>query len=215
MTIRAIAWDVDGTLVDSEPLHHRALLAGSAAFGIDLSDLPDQAFRGVHMGDVWEMLRPRLPPDLVEAEWLSAINRHYVAHRHELVAVPQAVETVRHFAAMGLPQVCVSNSARLIVDANLDALGIAQAMAFSISLDDVLRGKPDPWPYAEACRRLGLAPATVLAVEDSRTGIASALAAGLHCAALGLADGPGYRAIADLGELPAIARPRETASSPE
>lgn len=201
MTIRAIAWDVDGTLVDSEPLHHRALLQGSAAFGVDLSDLPDQAFRGVHMGDVWQILRPRLPSGLAEADWLAAINRHYVAHRHELAAVPGAVETIRNIAARGLPQVCVSNSAREIVDANLDALGVADAMAFSISLDDVVAGKPDPWPYAEACRRLGLAPAAVLAVEDSQTGVTSALAAGLHCAALGLADGAGYQPIAELSEL--------------
>ena len=122
MTIRAIAWDVDGTLVDSEPLHHRALLAGTARFGVDLSDLPGEAFRGVHMGDVWKILRPRLPGSLSEAEWLDAINEHYVSHRNELVAIPQAAEMVRAFAAQGLAQVCVSNSARVIVDANLDAL---------------------------------------------------------------------------------------------
>ncbi len=200
-TIRAIAWDVDGTLVDSEPLHHRALLHGSSAFGIDLSDLPDQAFCGVHMGEVWQILRPRLPEALVEADWLAAINRHYVAHRHELSAVPGAVETIRCFTARGLPQVCVSNSARQIVDANLDALGIADAMAFTISLDDAAAGKPDPWPYAEACRRLGLDPAEVLAIEDSRTGVTSAVAAGLRCAALGLDEGAGYRTISELGEL--------------
>jgi HAD superfamily hydrolase (TIGR01509 family) len=204
VSIRAIAWDVDGTLVDSEPLHHRALLAGSAQYGVDLSDLPDEAFRGVHMGDVWTILRPRLPERLGEAEWLRAINGHYVAHRHELVAVPQAVETIRAFARMGLPQVCVSNSARMIVEANLDALGVASAMAFSISLDDVEKGKPDPWPYSEACRRLGLPTDSVLAVEDSRTGITSAVAAGLRCAALGFDSGPGYQGISALGELLAL-----------
>lgn len=204
MSIRAIAWDVDGTLVDSEPLHHRALLAGSGRFGVDLSDLPDQAFRGVHMGDVWNILRPRLPRDLSETDWLAAINHHYVAHRYELVAVPQAVETIRTLAARGLPQVCVSNSARMIVDANLDALGVAGHMAFSLSLDDVLHGKPDPWPYAEACRRLGLSPRQVLAVEDSRTGIASAVAAGLRCAALGFTSGDGYDGISALPELAAL-----------
>ncbi len=204
MSIRAIAWDVDGTLVDSEPLHHRALLAGSAAFGIDLSGLPDQAFRGVHMGDVWQILRPRLPEDLVEANWLDAINRHYVDHRHELIPVPLAVETIRIIAKMGLPQVCVSNSARVIVDANLDALGVAAFMTFSISLDDVLKGKPDPWPYAEACRRLELAPSSVLAVEDSRTGITSARAAGLPCAAFGFESGADYTGILSLEDLVGI-----------
>jgi HAD superfamily hydrolase (TIGR01509 family) len=206
VTIRAIAWDVDGTLVDSEPLHHRALLAGSAAFGVDLSDLPDEAFRGVHMGDVWTILRPRLPVTLGEAEWLAAINRHYVDHRHELAALPGAVETIRSLAEMGLPQVCVSNSARMIVDANLDALAVAPHMAFSISLDDVLRGKPDPWPYAEAARRLGLPPTEVLAVEDSRTGITSALAAGLRCAALDVDGAEGCHHIAQIGDVLAVIR---------
>lgn len=201
MSIRAIAWDVDGTLVDSEPLHHRALLAGSSVFGVDLSDLPDEAFRGVHMGDVWEILRPRMPQTLGEAEWLAAINRHYVDHRHELSAMPEALETIQALAAMGLPQVCVSNSARLIVDANLDALGIAPYIAFSISINDALRGKPDPWPYAEATRRLGLPPQEVLAVEDSRTGITSAVAAGLQCAAIGFDDGAGYMGLTKLCEL--------------
>lgn len=206
MTIRAIAWDVDGTLVDSEPLHHRALLSGSAEFGINLSDLPDQAFRGVHMGDVWEILRPRMPAGLAEVEWLAAINRHYVCHRHELIAMPQSVESIRTLAEMGLRQVCVSNSSRMIVDANLDALGVAEYIEDSISLDDVPLGKPDPFPYAEACRRLALEPASVLAVEDSRTGIASAVAAGLPCAALGFACGAGYEGIATLGELIALVR---------
>lgn len=201
MRICAIAWDVDGTLVDSEPLHHRALLEGSAHFGVDLSDLPEEAFRGVHMGDVWRNLKPRLPQTLGESEWLAAINRHYVDHRHELAAVPHAIDTVRALAEMGLPQVCVSNSARAIVNANLDALGLSKHMAFSISLDDVMRGKPDPLPYAEACRRLGTAPAEVLAVEDSQTGITSALTAGLRCAALGLEDSNGYYGISDLRQV--------------
>ena len=213
MSIRAIAWDVDGTLVDSEPLHHRALLAGSARFGVDLSDLPDQAFRGVHMGDVWKILEPRLPPTMHEDEWLAAINRHYVDHRHELAAVPRAVETIRGLAKMGLPQVCVSNSGRVIVDANLDALRIAEHMAFSISLDDVARGKPDPWPYSEACRRLGASPVSVLAVEDSQTGITSAVAAGLCCAALGFADSADYHGISDLSQVLQIARRCEERSA--
>lgn len=201
MSIRAIAWDVDGTLVDSEPLHHRALLAGSAAFGVDLSDLPDEAFRGVHMGEVWKILRSRLPETLEEAEWLAAIENHYVGHRHEIRIIAEAIETIRWVAEMGLQQVCVSNSGRVIVDANLDAMGVTTHIAFSISLDDVLRGKPDPWPYSHACRRLGIAPSNVLAVEDSLTGITSAVAAGLPCAALGFESGAGYVGVSRLGEL--------------
>ncbi|HEX9170189.1 MAG TPA: HAD-IA family hydrolase, partial [Roseiarcus sp.] len=71
-------------------------------------------------------------------------------------------------------------SGRIIVDANLDALGIRRMMAFSISLEDVSRGKPDPAPYREAARRFALQPAAIVAVEDSGAGARSARAAGLY-----------------------------------
>jgi beta-phosphoglucomutase-like phosphatase (HAD superfamily) len=74
----------------------------------------------------------------------------------------------------------VSNSGRSIVDANLDALGIRRLMAFSISLEDVARGKPDPEPYREAARRLAIRPAAIVAVEDSGAGARSARSAGLY-----------------------------------
>lgn len=179
MTRRAVAWDIDGTLVDSEPRHHRALLAASLGWGVDLSDLPDQAFRGVHMGDVWDLLRHRLPGDLGMAQWLAAINACYAADRGAMAPMPHAVATIRELAARGVAQICVSNSSRPIVDANIAALGIGDCLVGSISLDDVPAGKPDPAPYRDACRRLALAPHQVIAVEDSATGIRSARAAGL------------------------------------
>ena len=57
----AVAWDIDGTLVDSEGLHQRSLIETGADFGVDLSDLRDEAFRGIHMRDVWTALKPRFP----------------------------------------------------------------------------------------------------------------------------------------------------------
>lgn len=186
----AVAWDIDGTLVDSEPLHHRALIAASADLGSDLSDLPDQAFRGIHMPDVWRILQPRLPEGLTEEAWIGAIERIYVAERHTLTPIPGARETIAALAARDIPQVCVSNSSRTVVDANLDALGIARHIAFSISLDDVVEGKPAAEPYARAAFRLGFAPRRVVAVEDSLSGIRSAHAAGLYVTGFNTGDHP-------------------------
>jgi HAD superfamily hydrolase (TIGR01509 family) len=180
--LRAVAWDIDGTLVDSEGLHHRALSAVSANHGADLSDLPDRAFSGIHILDVWTALRPRFSSALAREQWLAEIDVFYARHAAEIAPMPEAIASVREISARGLPQVCVSNSNRAIVDANLDALGLGEAFAFSLSLDDVAAGKPDPAPYREACRRLALAPKTVLAVEDSIAGMRSARAAGLFVA---------------------------------
>jgi HAD superfamily hydrolase (TIGR01509 family) len=187
--IRAVAWDVDGTLVDSEPLHHRLLVAASNRWGVDLGDLPDQAFRGVHIADVWIALKPRMPDALHESEWIAAIAAHYIENCRELEPLPGVVETIAALALREIPQVCVSNSHRTIVTVNLEAVGILPQIGFIVPLDDVVRGKPDPEPYSRAASWLKLAPGEVLAVEDSAAGVASASGAGLQVALYGAEAG--------------------------
>lgn len=179
LPIAAIAWDIDGTLIDSEPLHDSVLEEVCLECGAILSDLPPDHFRGKHMPEVWSIIQPRLRPGVREADWRDAIIDRYVARAPELVPIDGALEVMRIFATAGIRQACVSNSGRRVVDANLAALGIDRMIDFSISLDDVTEGKPDPEPYATAARRLGLAPASVAAVEDSLPGATSARAAGL------------------------------------
>ena len=189
--IKAVAWDIDGTLVDSEPLHLFALQQVCRAHSVDISDLADEHFIGVHIGDVWRALQPRFPAEVNFKAWSRQIEAEFSAHRQRLVEVPGAVETIRSFAALGVRQVAVSNSNRQVVDTNLDAIGVTGYMEVTISLDDVCEGKPDPFPYRLACYRLGLDPCDVLAVEDSSTGVASAVAAGLRVARLSGPPGAG------------------------
>src|ERR1700729_188730 len=177
---RAVAWDIDGTLIDSEPLHQRALVAASAALGVDISDIEPEAFRGVHAIDIWEALKPRFPAGSSFKTWIAAIEDYYVAHAGELEPIPGAIEAIRKLAELGVAQACVSNSGRTIVDANIEALGIGKTIAFSMSLEDVSAGKPDPEPYREAARRFALPAAKVVAIEDSGAGARSARAAGLY-----------------------------------
>jgi HAD superfamily hydrolase (TIGR01509 family) len=173
----AVAWDVDGTLVDSEALHHRALMDVSARYQVQV-EANDERFIGVSMDQVWQLLRASYPVNLTEQEWDQAITRAYLARAPQLRAFPGALETLAELQRAGIRQCCVSNSPRAIVAANLEAIGAAQFFAFAITRNDVVHGKPDPEPYREACARLQSAPAEVLVVEDSATGIASARAAG-------------------------------------
>lgn len=215
MTIRAVAWDVDGTLVDSEPLHHYALLAACAKWGVDISDIPHDAFRGVHMHDVWRALAPRMPAAAREGDWVEANDDYYVKHRKRLVPMPRVIETVTALAKAGIAQICVSNASRMIVDANIDALGLADVIEFSLSIDDVVHGKPDPEPYAAGCVRLGLPPHEVAAIEDSAPGRLSARAAGLLVIAYDHLNEQVTDAdlvIRDLARLPALLKAAPLAS---
>ncbi|NIY98292.1 HAD family phosphatase [Salipiger sp. HF18] len=179
-TIAAIAFDIDGTLVDSELLHLDVLNEVCAETGVDLSGLDDDRFRGVHLADVWTALEPRRPADLSHQHWTDLIVARYCARAGELRPLAGMEELLAAARGAGVPMVCVSNSVRRIVDANIAALGIAGDIAFSVSFDDVPYGKPHPAPYVMAASRLGLAPAQVAAVEDSQTGAISASAAGLR-----------------------------------
>ncbi|NKB84600.1 HAD family hydrolase [Brucella grignonensis] len=210
MTIKAIAWDIDGTLVDSEPLHHQALLAGTAHFGTDLSDIPEDRFRGVHMDAVFEEVKSRLPARLGFERWIEPIRNHYIANAGELQPIEGVLAAMNAAADYGLLQVCVSNSGRNIVDANIAALGIADKLRFSISINDVRNGKPDPEPYLTAAEQLQLAPAEIIAIEDSLTGAISAHAAGMKVVGYGLTAETGHSSIDHYliryTELPAILR---------
>jgi beta-phosphoglucomutase-like phosphatase (HAD superfamily) len=92
---------------------------------------------------------------------------------------------------------------RSIVRANLESLGLSKHTAFRIALDDVRHGKPDPEPFRRVVERLHLEPNEVLAVEDSATGVASAVAVGLSvdlCADLPIERQDRAR-IADVAEI--------------
>ena len=94
MRFGGIAWDVDGTLADSEPRHHRALLAASRRWGVDLAALPEAAFRGLHNADVWQTLQPRFPATLARDTWLDAIDDAYVDDAGPIHPMPGALDAM-------------------------------------------------------------------------------------------------------------------------
>ncbi|SOC82060.1 haloacid dehalogenase superfamily, subfamily IA, variant 3 with third motif having DD or ED [Ensifer adhaerens] len=196
--IKAIAWDIDGTLIDSEPVHHKALMAVSARYGVHIA-ADDERFIGVAMSDVWTVLAPLYPASLDNRTWLVEIVEAYIDRVAELRPIPGAPETVLALAAAGIVQCAVSNSSRRIVEANLKAMGLDHVMSFAIAREDVIEGKPDPEPYRLACTRLGLDPSEVQAVEDSAVGAQSAKAAGMLVLRYGL-DFKDFSAILDLVE---------------
>jgi HAD superfamily hydrolase (TIGR01509 family) len=182
--IRAVAWDIDGTLVDSEGLHQLALVDVSSRHGIRL-ELDDPRFIGVSMDQVWLALSPLYPSELSQSTWLEEIVASYLRKSERLRAFPGALRALEQLRESGIRQCCVSNSVRPVVDRNLRVIGADTMVEFSICRDDVVHGKPDPAPYLLACRRLDLAPAEVLVVEDSTTGMAAGRAAGCRVMRIG------------------------------
>ena len=175
--IRAVLWDMDGTLVDSEPLHLRTFEAALQAQGITPPPNLHEITLGKHERASYEVLVNDLGLTLDYPAWTALRYRLYLDGAPGLRVIPSAKRLWDKNAAQGLEQAIVSNSDRMVVDANLRAAGVASGGMVSISRNDVKAGKPDPEPYLRAAWLLGVDPAQAAVIEDSATGVAAGLAA--------------------------------------
>jgi beta-phosphoglucomutase-like phosphatase (HAD superfamily) len=179
MIPKAVFWDMDGTLTDSEPLHEAALIAALRSAGVTPpSDLHERVL-GISAWPVYEMLRDEHGLALPFDEWIVRKYDHYWPLVDGLKPRPGAVEIFNELRALGVAQAVVSNSDRMVVDANLGAVGLAYPGMRTVSRNDVREGKPHPEPFLRAAWLAGVDPGDAVAVDDSWTGATAALAAGM------------------------------------
>lgn len=183
---RAAIFDLDGTLVLSEPAWEEAKRRVLARLGIQIPQAVYDAFVGRGLrGFLSEVLGPDLA-DTRRTELANQIGAEADILLPQLrKPVPGAAESIRRLVDAGLDiAVCSSSPHRHIVAA-LDQLGIAGFVRVLVSGADLPRGKPDPLPYLETLQRLRLAPDAAFAVEDALPGVISAHGAGLTVIGIG------------------------------
>lgn len=178
--LAAVAFDMDGLLVDTEPLWWRAEAEVAAAMGGHWTEADSIECVGGPMEKVANIIMARAGGGDRDTIISDVIERVIALLATEPVKwLPGARELVAECAAMNLPHALVSASPRPIVNGVLNALGhAARTFAFTISADDVPQTKPAPDPYLEAARQFGCAPSAMLVFEDSPTGTQAALASG-------------------------------------
>ena len=181
--IAAVIFDMDGVLVDTEQVWDEVREQLVADWGGRYSAAAQRAMMGMSSGE-WsrymhnELGLPQTPEEINDEVVLRMLGRYRV----ELPLVDGAVEAVR-VLARAFPLAVASSSNRPLIDAVLDAAGIADCFAATVSSEEVVRGKPSPDVYLEAARRLGVEPGRCAAVEDSANGIRAAVAAGMRVVA--------------------------------
>src|SRR6185312_4641350 len=179
MIPKAVFWDMDGTLTDSEPLHEAALIAALRSAGVTPpSDLHERVL-GISAWPVYEMLRDEHGLALPFDEWIVRKYDHYWPLVDGLKPRPGAVEIFNELRALGVAQAVVSNSDRMVVDANLGAVGLAYPGMRTVSRNDVREGKPHPEPFLRAAWLTDVDPTDAVAIDDSFTGATSGLRAGM------------------------------------
>ena len=182
---RAVIFDMDGVLLDSEPMHFDCARRLFAEDGLDYTHEINSEFIGYTATHVMDVLIARYKLPRSSAQYMEAYDRAIIERMRRHGEPSDGVgwlldELARRGVAIGL----ASNSSASWVAATLGGLGLADRFGAAVAGDMVARGKPAPDVYLEAARRLGVAPGRCVAIEDSGTGLTAALAAGMTALAL-------------------------------
>ncbi len=182
----AIFWDMDGTLVDSEPLWGIATYELSEKLGRRITPEVRERTVGGSFANTLSILSEWAGVDVeygVERRWMYRRMAELMAGR--LKPNPGVRELLAELTSEGLPMLVTTNTERELADPSIDAVG-REFFVDSITGDEVTRPKPHPDMYVEAARRVGRRPAECLVFEDSMAGMTAAAASGARV--IGLAD---------------------------
>jgi HAD superfamily hydrolase (TIGR01509 family) len=183
---RAVVFDMDGLLLDTELLWHAAEVALFERHGDTFTWDDKMRVIGTSFAASGAFFAERLGLPAADGPALVAEMHELMRDllRRDVRARPGAVALVRALHARGMPVALASNSTRDLVDLALASAGLADAFDATVSSSEVEHPKPAPDIYLRACELLGVAPAEAVALEDSPSGIAAAKAAGLACIAV-------------------------------
>jgi HAD superfamily hydrolase (TIGR01509 family) len=174
----AVLWDMDGTVVDTEPYWMQCEREMAEKYGGTWTEEDSLNLVGNDLLDSGRYIREHMGIDLEPAEIVEGLLDAVIEHiRREVPWRPGARELLADLNAAGVPCALVTMSYLRFVEPMLDALP-PDTFATVVTGDAVERGKPYPDPYLKAARLLGLDPGSCLAIEDSDVGARSAEAAG-------------------------------------
>ena len=178
---QAVIFDMDGVLLDSEPLHYEAVRIILAEQGVDFPLADYFRYMGTTLTTTWDDLCERYPITMPFEAFEARYNADVlVQYGVGAPLIGGARELCSRLRDAGVPIAVASSSHREWVDAALEGAGLRQYFAQTVAGDEVSRGKPSPEIYLKAAEQLGVAPRECIAIEDAPAGVESAAAAGMQ-----------------------------------
>lgn len=186
MDFKAVIFDMDGVLIDSEPLWHEAQMATFKTMGRIVTKEMLVRSMGLRVGDLIDYWFKELKIDNFDKKKGAAMILDGVTKLiwEKGEAETDAVEAVKKLHDNGYRLALASSSAMRIIDVVLEKLGIKKYFEIILTGDDEKRGKPFPDIYLTAVKKLGLEAKDCMVIEDSINGVRAAKAAGLYCIAV-------------------------------
>jgi HAD superfamily hydrolase (TIGR01509 family) len=182
----AVVFDLDGTLVDSEPNYFEAGRRTLAGHGVtDFTWADHEEYVGISTRETLRLWKERYGLEAPLDVLLADKNGRYLElARASTHVYPEMRKFVELLARDGVPMAVASGSSPEAIEAILAGTGLDQWLTTVVSTEEVAHGKPAPDIFLEAARRLGVAPADCVVLEDAAPGAAAAHAAGMRCVAV-------------------------------
>ena len=185
--VKAVIFDMDGVIVDSEPLHKEVERKMFAEFGMSISPEQQHRFTGTSNANMWTQLKVefKLPKEvdyyvaIKEERYLKAL-----AANGSVSLIPGVEELLKSLYNHGVTIALASSSSLTNIDLVLRKFNIGRYFKALASGEEVTLAKPNPAVFLLAAQRLGVNPSSCVVIEDSTNGVVAAKAAGMACVGL-------------------------------
>lgn len=178
--IRAVVFDMDGLLCDTETVYRDAMIAAASERGHDFPLALFKSMVGLPAEASDRQVRNHFGADYPVAEFNARVGELVAAACEVGIALKAGVvELLDHLDDLALPRAIATSSSHRSVEAHLGLSGVIPRFTAIVAKGDYARGKPNPDPFLVAAECLGVAPEHCLALEDSHNGVRAASAAGM------------------------------------
>ena len=182
--MKAIIFDMDGVIIDSEPLHFKIEKELIRELGVEITDEEHNSFVGTTEYHMFSIIKEKYQIEFPIEEMIEKKKEMFIENLDQVPLVENFKDFLLTMHKAGYPMALASSNNKRVIGAVAENFDLKDYIKVFVSADDVKRGKPDPEIFLTAAEKLGIPPASCLVIEDARNGVKAAKAAGMRCIGL-------------------------------